>query len=342
MKKNHRFLRILLALSIILLALNISAQQIQILTSGTKTSLRGLSVVDDNIIWASGSNGTVAKSTDGGKNFTWLKVAGYEKRDFRDVEAFDSNTAIIMAVAEPAIILKTKDGGKNWYKVFEDTTKGMFLDAMDFDGNEGIVIGDPINSILYSSITKDYGETWIKNFTSSEMELSLISNEAFFASSGTNVIYNKRSKYDKFIMASGGTKSRLIYSRFLYFDLPIIQGKESTGANSIDIYKNKGIVVGGDFAKDKDTTLNCVLIDFNKQVSFSHPQTPPHGYRSCVIYINDKQLITCGTSGIDISNDSGMNWQLISNESFHVVQKAKKGKAVFLAGGGGRIAKYIF
>src|SRR5437867_4487605 len=129
-------LKNILFTSIVLISLKVSAQKaiINILDSGRKTSLRGLSVVDDNIVWASGSNGTVARSTDGGKTFEWLTMQGYEQRDFRDVEAFDSNTALIIAVAEPAIILKTKDGGKTWKKVFEDTTKGMFLDAMDFDG----------------------------------------------------------------------------------------------------------------------------------------------------------------------------------------------------------------
>ncbi|MFX8910908.1 hypothetical protein ABTN03_19845, partial [Acinetobacter baumannii] len=64
------------------------AQQIKIITEGTKTSIRGLSVVDDKIFWASGSNGMVARTTDGGKTIEWQQVKGYEKRDFRDVEAF--------------------------------------------------------------------------------------------------------------------------------------------------------------------------------------------------------------------------------------------------------------
>src|SRR5579875_2921045 len=99
------------------------SQTVNILTSGNKTSLRGLSVVNDNVLWASGSNGTVARSVDGGKTFQWLTVKGFEQRDFRDIEAFDDNSAIIMAIAEPAIILKTKDGGKTWKRMFEDTTK---------------------------------------------------------------------------------------------------------------------------------------------------------------------------------------------------------------------------
>src|SRR5580658_8625001 len=73
---------------------------VQLLTSGTSTSLRGLSVVTDEIVWVSGSKGTVGKSLDGGKTWTWFTVPGYEKRDFRDIEAFDSKTAIIIAIAE--------------------------------------------------------------------------------------------------------------------------------------------------------------------------------------------------------------------------------------------------
>jgi len=52
-------------------------------------------------------------------------------------------------------------------------------------------------------------------------------------------------------------------------------------------------------------------------------------------------LITCGTSGVDVSMDGGLNWKLISSEGFHACAKAKKGKAVFLAGKDGRIAKVV-
>ena len=139
-----------------------NAQRIKVLASADKISLRGLSVVNDNIIWASGSSGKVARSVDGGKNFEWLTVKGYEQRDFRDIEAFDATTAVIMAVDSPALILKTKDGGKSWAQVFRDARSGMFLDAMDFteDGN-GIVVGDPIDNKLFIATTATNGDKWI-------------------------------------------------------------------------------------------------------------------------------------------------------------------------------------
>jgi hypothetical protein len=312
------------------------AQKIEQLTSGTKTSLRGMSVVNNDIIWVSGSNGTVGKSLDGGRNWEWLTVKGFEKRDFRDIEAFDKNTAIVIAISEPGQILKTTDGGVNWKIVFTDSAKGMFLDAMDFYNNKnGMVVGDPVEGKIYLAYTTSNGDRWVK-FDGEKKHRRWIANEgeAFFASSGTNLVYLKKDKYR---LVSGGKSAR-------WFDengdhpLSIVQGKESTGANSIAISNNQFAVVGGDFTNDKDTTRNC-LISKDGGINWISPLTAPRGYRSCVIYITQDQLLTCGTSGVDISSDGGMNWRLISGDGFHVCQKAKKGDAVFLAGSNGRIAK---
>ncbi len=324
---------------LILISIKVSAQQIQLLTSGAKTSLRGLSVVDNNVIWASGTGGNIARSTNGGQTFVWIKVKDYEQRDFRDIEAFDSNNAIIMAIAEPAIILKTKDGGQTWKEVFKDTTKGMFLDAMDFVNNEGVVIGDPVNDKIFMAYTNDFGESW--KISSVTNDIKITPGEAFFASSGTNI---KLQNNTFPVFVSGGKRSTIFFSSTAQHALPLVQGQESTGANSLAISPNNplhAIVVGGDFSKDTVSTGNCTLLNLTPFTS-QQPITPPHGYRSCVEYISAKELITSGTSGVDISKDGGMNWQLISKESFHVCQKAKKTNAVFLAGSNGKIAKLIW
>jgi len=313
------------------------AQQIKVLTDSGKISLRGLSVVNDSIIWASGSSGKVVRSVNGGNVFEWITVEGYGQRDFRDVEAFDANTALIMAVDTPAIILKTIDGGKTWKEVFYDNRKGMFLDAMDFDDKgTGLVIGDPINGNLFKATSVDNGNTWL-TLNIADSSYGLNEGEAFFAASGTNIKMT-RNKNCPTIAVTGGTKSRLMYADKFY-PLDIVQGKETTGANSIDVYDKNAVIVGGDFNKDTSAFKNCVLVELKKNPEFKLSQTPPHGYRSCVTYITKDKLITCGTSGVDISNDGGLNWQLISNESYHVCAKAKKGNAVFLAGKNGRIAR---
>ena len=133
---------------------------VEILTSGTKTSIRGLSVVTDEIVWVSGSNGTIGRSSDGGKNWKWFVVKGFEKTEFRDIEAFDATTAVIMAIGHPAYILRTVDGGESWRLVYENKTKGMFLDAMEFwNEQSGIVVGDPIDNKFFVVRTFDGGKT---------------------------------------------------------------------------------------------------------------------------------------------------------------------------------------
>lgn len=124
--------------------------KLEILTSGTKTSLRGLSVVSDDVVWVSGSNGTIGRSSDGGKNWKWFSVKGFEKAEFRDIEGFDAATAVVISIGEPAYILRTVDGGETWKVVYENKTKGMFLDAMEFWNEQaGIVIGDPIDKRFF-------------------------------------------------------------------------------------------------------------------------------------------------------------------------------------------------
>jgi photosystem II stability/assembly factor-like uncharacterized protein len=322
---------------------------VEMLTSGTKTSLRGLSVVNDNVVWVSGSNGTVGRSNNGGKNWNWFTVKGFEKTEFRDIEAFDASTAIIMALPvkdmeAQANILKTTDGGETWKVVYENKTKGMFLDAMDFVGGEyGIVVGDPVNNKVFIAETYDVGDTWIELGLEGKRPVA-DSGEAFFASSGTNI----RLMIDKnFFLVSGGIKSRLI-TRFTATNLPVLQGKESTGANSIDVFdkgNGKGsrhiAVVGGDFMSDSSIEKNCFISNDGGK-TWKAPKTAPHGYRSCVEFLSERDLLTCGLNGVDYSSDGGKNWKWISKEGFHVCRIAKYGNTIYLAGGNGKVGKIVW
>jgi hypothetical protein len=329
--------KLISVIAVCLFSFAIHAQTVKLLNSGSKASFRGLSVVTDKIVWVSGSAGTLGRSVDGGENWRWTTVKGFEKADFRDIEAFDSSTAIIMGIADPAYILKTTDGGRNWKVVFKDTTKGMFLDAMEFwNEQSGIVIGDPIGDKIFIARTFDGGENW-RGIPAANIPTA-DKGEAFFASSGTNV---RKLTNAEAVFVSGGLRARL-FIRDKKIDLPILQGKESTGANSIAV-KNKKclIVVGGDFNAKDDTTKNCV-ITLDGGLTFTEPVVGPHGYRSCVEYLGKKNWVSCGLNGVDYSMDEGQNWAWISKDSFHAVRKAKKGKAVYFSGGGGRIGKLVW
>ncbi|MEO8861105.1 MAG: oxidoreductase [Ginsengibacter sp.] len=319
---------------LLLFCIKTNAQQIEILNTDTKTSLRGLSVVNDKIIWVSGSNGTIGKSIDSGKTWKWMIVNGFEKTDFRDIEAFDQSIAVIMGVDTPAIILRTIDGGETWKLVFENKTKGMFLDAMEFwNEQSGIVVGDPINGRFFIARTFNGGDTW-QNIPERNRPVA-DSGEACFASSGTNI---RKLGNDAAAFVTGGLHSNL-FLKDKKFELPIVQGKESAGANSIAIKNRKSfVVVGGDFSLPDSTYRNCVITNDGGN-TWTYPATSPHGYRSCIEYLDNKQWISCGLNGVDITNDDGYTWQWINKESFNVCRKAKSGKSVFFAGGKGLIGR---
>ena len=335
---------------LLFLTLNTFAQSpIEVVAEQKGVSLRGLSIPSETVIWASGSKGTIAKSIDGGKQFEWMQVKGFETRDFRAIHAFNDHEAIIVAVATPGIILKTKDGGKHWYKVYENTDTAIFLDAISFkDESYGVVIGDPINQKIVLLETKNRGEDWEivrDSFFKSEVK----EGESFFASSSTNLTFD----FKQLFFVSGGMHSRLWVDGEA-MSLPIIQGKQSTGANSMAISPNKNqiTIVGGDFMNDQSKEQNIVRLDRyikpnsenktkRKRAFFweaNQKVKSPNGYKSCVQYISNNELIVCGTSGVDYSNDGGISWKQISNQSFHVLKLVPGQKKLVLAGAGGRIA----
>jgi hypothetical protein len=335
------FPKVLSFLIFLLSIFRLNGQTITLLDSGHRVSLRGLSAVSDQVIWVSGSSGTVGLTTDSGQQWKWLRVPRYEKSDFRDIQAFSDQEAVIMGITRPAVVLRTVDAGKTWSTVLEEPDTVVFLDAMCFLGDKGALVGDPDKGKIFFAETFDRGKTWTKaNISPFERTEP---GEAFFASSGSNAVMlpsNHTDEEPKMILVSGGSKSCL-YISGTRFPLFMNQGKETTGANSIAVNPSDPFqlfVVGGDYKNDTIQQGNSLLIRVDP-FQQTTPYTPPHGYRSSVDYIDAKRLICCGTSGVDVSFDGGLHWKLISNRSFHVCAKSKTGKTVFLAGPDGTIAR---
>jgi photosystem II stability/assembly factor-like uncharacterized protein len=321
---------------------------IELIAEQKGVSLRGLSVPSEAVIWASGSKGTIAKSLDGGKQFEWMQVKGFETRDFRAIHAFNDQEAIIVAVASPGIILKTIDGGMHWDKVYENKDTAIFLDAISFKDDHGMVIGDPIDQKIVLLTSKNRGQSW-ESVGNDFFKSTVKEGESFFASSGTNLIID----FKDIFFVSGGIFSRC-WINGEALPLPIIQGKQSTGANSLAISPNNNhiTIVGGDFMNEQSKDQNIVRLDrfihpnsenkTNRKRSYFWKINPkvntPNGYKSCVQYISNKDLIVCGTSGVDFSNDGGISWMPISTQPFHVLKVVPGKRKVILAGSGGRIA----
>jgi photosystem II stability/assembly factor-like uncharacterized protein len=313
------------------------AQHIEILQQGQPTSIRGLSVVDDNVAWISGSKGHIAITTDGGKTWGWQQVKGFEKADFRDIEAFSAKKAIIMSSGTPALILKTTDGGVNWQVKYKNTDTAYFFDAMEFtDKQSGYVLGDPINGQFVLMQTKDAGESW----QVAGNPPKALPGEASFAASGTCLALNLNRK--NITVVTGGTNARLLFrnsdeAKWITENLPIQHGKPSQGAFSMVCGDKSIVVVGGNYSQDKlnDSTACFFKLDNNPEFTLTTKNTT--GFQSCVEYISADTFLSTGTPGSNITADGGKTWTKIDNASYNVCRKAKQGKLVLLAGNDGKI-----
>ncbi|BAU52959.1 Ycf48-like protein precursor [Mucilaginibacter gotjawali] len=324
----------------LLFNLGVNAQSITLLQQGNATSIRGLSVVDDHVAWISGSKGTVAKTTDGGKTWDWQQVKSFEKADFRDIEAFSDKEAVIMSSGTPALILKTTDGGASWKVKYSNADTAYFFDAMDFaDKKHGYVLGDPINNKFVLMETKDGGETW----SPFKYLPDALPGEAAFAASGTCLRVDSTNEID---IVTGGQRSRHLIliddkiapGKWVKIDLELLHGKASQGAFSV-ANGDGTVIVGGDYQKDGLSTSVAEYwypIDEHSG-AYSLANKPPSGFQSCVEYISERTFLSTGTPGSNITTDGGKTWAKIDDTSFNVCRKAKHGKLVLLAGNGGKI-----
>ncbi|GAA4093056.1 YCF48-related protein [Mucilaginibacter panaciglaebae] len=306
------------------------AQHVELLQQNKPVSIRGLSVVDDKVGWVSSAKGYFAVTTNGGKSWYWQQIIGFEKSDFRDIEAFSAKEAIIMSSGTPAVILKTVDGGITWKVNYRKDDSLYFLDAMDFDSpKHGLVMGDPINNKFLLMETKDGGDSW-KPINGPDA----LKDQAAFAASGTCLTVTGLPT-----IITGGSSAEIIiknYSGWVHRPLPLLHGQNHQGVFSVVTNKKSLIAVGGDYKNDKrrDSTA-CYSVDggLNWHLAYSFPS----GYQSCVDVIKDNILISTGTAGTNISTDGGKKWTQIDGQSFNVCHKAKHGKLILLAGDGGKI-----
>jgi photosystem II stability/assembly factor-like uncharacterized protein len=300
------------------------------------SSLRGLSVVNDQIVWLSGSNGYVCRSLDGGQTFDTLRIPGYHDKDFRDIEAFDDRNAVVMAIGSPAIFLRTSDGGQRWKLVYKNDHKNAFFNGMDFwDEKRGLAFSDAIEGKLLVIKTEDGGRSW-KEVGYKDLPI-VQEGESGFAASGTSIrCVNEGHAF----IATGGRSAHLFTSSdfgksWKKNAVPIKRGKESSGIFSIAFKDSRtGVIAGGDYQEIQDSTDNCFLT-YNAGRSWKAPLSLPGGYRSCIEYISQTSMIITGTNGTEWSRDGGNNWKKVSDTGFHTVRKAKKGNAIYLSGNDG-------
>jgi photosystem II stability/assembly factor-like uncharacterized protein len=308
----------------------------------TTASFRGLSVVNEKVVWASGTGGTVIRTIDGGKTWNVIVVPGAEKLDFRDIEAFDASTAYILSIGngESSRIYKTTDGGKSWNLQFRNTNEKAFFDAIAcWDRDNCIAMSDPVDGKFPLIETTNGGKTW-QPIDTTKMPPAK-DGEAAFAASGTCLItQGKTNAY----LVTGGSAARVFRSHdrghsWSVAETPIIHGTSGSGIFSIAMFDDKnGVIVGGNYEKPDESAGNLGFT--NDRGNTWTAGSGLSGYRSGVVYLGKKLLIVAvGSNGSDISVNGGATWyQGSDHENFNSVQ-AKGFLNIWAVGAKGLVAK---
>ncbi|MFN0141003.1 MAG: WD40/YVTN/BNR-like repeat-containing protein [Pyrinomonadaceae bacterium] len=310
-------------------------------TVDTTASLRGLSVVNEKVVWASGTGGTVIRTIDGGKTWKVMTVTGADKLDFRDIEAFDANTAYILSIGngESSRIYKTTDGGATWKEQFRNKNEKAFYDAIAcWDRNNCIAMSDPVDGKFVLINTKDGGATW-RPMDTDKMP-SAKEGEAAFAASGTCLITQGKNNV---FLVTGGSAARVFRSNnrgltWFVADTPIVSGTQGSGIFSIAMRDAKnGVIVGGNYERP-DERNNTVAMTLDGGATW-RLVARLKGYRSAVAYLDQKAIISVGTNGTDFSFDRRMLWKQLGKENMNAVI-ANGRNAIWAVGPNGRVSNF--
>jgi enediyne biosynthesis protein E4 len=322
----------------------------------TTASFRGLSAVNADVVWASGSNGTVIRTIDGGKRWDVRVVAGADKLDFRGVHAFDADKAVIMSTGKAedgmARIYRTGDGGKTWALVFDTKTPGVFFDSIAFwDRRRGIVLGDPVDSHFVLFRTNDGGSTWTRIRPASLPPA--LPGEGAFAASNSCIALEGRSNI--WFVTGGASVARVFRSNdggetWAVAETPLRPTNTSSGLFSIALRNSKvGIVVGGDYAQPQASPVPNVLFTSDGGKSWDAANEPlrlrsmflssvafaPHPGREA----EESVLRAVGPAGALVER-TGSFWVLESKENFNAVAIPSRSVA-WAVGPKGFVAKLI-
>jgi len=321
----------------------VRSQQLQWLESSTgcDASLRGLSVVDDQTLWASGANATVVRSVDGGVSWQSCGPKGFEKLEFRSIVAVDDRIATIASAGTPAVIMQTHDAGQTWKEVFRHTSPAAFFDGMRFwDREHGIVFSDPVDGRILIVTTADGGLTW--QVVAPERIPLAAEKEGGFAASNSVLCVGKEGRA---WIGTGGTTSPTsrIYSTSDFGKSWSVRPCPLTSDIAAGVFSiamhvdlNLLVAVGGDYRSEATSTTTAALSrDLGE--TWQLAAQPPSAFVSAVALAQSKFLVATGPTSSFIAND-GNHWKHFSAIGFHALEASPKGN-VYAVGAGGRFGR---
>ncbi|WP_417479382.1 WD40/YVTN/BNR-like repeat-containing protein [Maricaulis maris] len=270
-------------------------------SSGVTSSLRGLSVVDDDTVWIGAPEGQVLRTVDGGASWQVSTAMSAEGADLRSAKGFDDQHALFATAGQPARILMTRDGGASFTTVWNDTSGSAFIDSLAFwDHSRGLAFSDPVDGSFLILRTVNGGESWqrLENLPAP------LEGEAGFAASNSSIALTEDGC--AFIGTGGGPVARILRScdhgeHWDAVDTPLAAGSAGAGIFAVSTDRSGVLVAsGGDYLSPAARAGNFAA-STDRGESWKQADSPPFGYRSGIAGVGD-QWISVGTSGVDVGS----------------------------------------
>ncbi len=318
-------------------------------SSGTDVLFIGLDPVDARVVWAGGTRGTFARTTDGGQTWQAGTVPAADSLQFRDVHAVDARTAYLLSAGsgDQSRLYKTTDGGATWTLQFTNPEPEGFFDCMDFwDADHGIAFSDAVDGVFLLITTADGGATWTR--VPAEALPPADAGEGSFAASGTCLVAVGDST--AYVGTGAGRAARILRTpdrgaTWTVVETPLVGGTPTAGIATLAFRDAQhGAALGGEIAAP-DSFASNVIVTADGGVTWSLAGRPPFaGAVYGAAYVPGASvptLVATGPRGLAFSRDDARAWTLIDTLNHWSVAFAEPG-AGWAVGPEGRITKIAF
>lgn len=321
-----------------------SAPRLAMQTSGTTALLQAVSPVSDRVVWASGHAGTWAITTDGGTTWRASRVPDADTLQFRDVEAFDSLTAYLLAAGpgDMSRIYRTDDGGRTWSLQFRNAEPAAFYDCLTFwDRDHGAAVSDAVRGRMVILTTSNGGRTWEQ--VPDEAIPEALPGEGAFAASGTCLV---RAGSRHAWIGTGSESGARVYRTtdrgrtWTVATTPIVHGPASGIASLAFRDGRDGFATGGRLGAPDERADNVALTR-DGGITWTLAVGPPFTgavYGSALVPGLPRALLVAGPRGLAVSYDEAASWRLLESGSWWAVGCASR-RACWAVGPRGRIAR---
>lgn len=281
--------------------------------SGANALLVGVSASDENVVWASGAEGTILRSVDAGETWQSRGIPGTDSLQFRDVHAVNADTAYVLSIGTgtDSRIYKTTDGGNSWTLQFKNDITQAFFDCMAFwDSKSGIAFSDAVKGEFIIIKTTNGGKSWEQ--IPPEQLPPAQAGETSFAASGTCVATQGESM--GWIGTGNVAQPRVLRTAdrgqsWEAFPVPLDAGSAAGVASLIFRDTQHGLALGGDIA-EPTTSDSSAAITTDAGTTW-HLVTPPplNSPVYGATYVPETQnVVAVGPGGVAFSSNEGTSW----------------------------------